>query len=74
MGGPALLREIGLDVPDALDDQVTTWCRRGAAVLYVMEAGKVIGALALADEIRPESRPAVDELHARGVRGCHDHR
>ena len=68
VGGPAILREIGLDVPDALDDQVTTWSNRGAAVLYVMEAGKVIGALALADEIRPESRPAVDQLHARGIR------
>ena len=68
VGGPALLREIGLDVPDALDDQMTTWSNRGAAVLYVMEAGKVIGALALADEIRPESRPAVDQLHARGIR------
>jgi P-type Cu2+ transporter len=68
VGGPALLREIGFDVPDALDDQVTTWSNRGAAVLYVMEAGKVIGALALADEIRPESRPAVDQLHARGIR------
>ena len=68
VGGPALLREIGLDVPDALDDQVTTWSNRGAAVLYVLEAGKVIGALALADEIRPESRPAVDQLHARGIR------
>ena len=68
VGGPALLREVGLDVPDALDDQVTTWSNRGAAVLYVMEAGKVIGALALADEIRPESRPAVDQLHARAIR------
>ena len=68
VGGPALLREVGLDVPDALDDQVTTWSNRGAAVLYVMEAGKVIGALALADEIRAESRPAVDQLHARGIR------
>ena len=68
VGGPALLREIGLDLPDALDDQVTTWSNRGAAVLYVLEAGKVIGALALADEIRPESRPAVDQLHARGIR------
>ena len=38
---------------------------RGAAVLYVVEAGKVVGALALDDEIRPESRPAVDQLHAR---------
>jgi P-type Cu2+ transporter len=34
-------------------------------VLYVLEAGTVIGALALADEIRPESRQVIDQLHAR---------
>jgi Cu2+-exporting ATPase len=68
VGGPALLRETGLDAPDVLDDRVAQWSARGAAVLYVAEAGKVIGALALADEIRPESRQAVDQLHARGIR------
>jgi Cu2+-exporting ATPase len=36
-------------------------------VLYVLHAGKVAGALALADEIRAESRQAVDGLHRRGV-------
>jgi Cu2+-exporting ATPase len=68
VGGPALLRETGVDVPDVLHDQVTTWSARGAAVLYVVEAGKVIGALALADEIRPESREAIDQLHTQGIR------
>ena len=68
VGGPALVREIGVDVPDALDDRVATWSNRGAAVLYVVEAGKVIGALALADEVRPESRQAIAQLHARGIR------
>jgi P-type Cu2+ transporter len=68
VGGPALLREFDVDGPDALNDHVTTWSNRGDAVLYVVEAGKVIGALALADEIRPESRQAVDQLHARGIR------
>jgi Cu2+-exporting ATPase len=68
VGGPALLREFDVDGPDALNDHVTTWSNRGDAVLYVVEAGKVIGALALADEVRPESRQAVDQLHARGIR------
>jgi Cu2+-exporting ATPase len=68
VGGPALLREFDVDRPDALNDHVTTWSNRGDAVLYVVEAGKVIGALALADEVRPESRQAVDQLHARGIR------
>ena len=35
---------------------------------------RVVGALALEDEIRPESRTAVDELHALGRAGRHDHR
>ena len=68
VGGPALLREFDVDGPDALNDHVTTWSNRGDAVLYVVEAGQVIGALALADEVRPESRQAVDQLHARGIR------
>jgi len=33
----------------------------------VLRSGAVAGALALADEIRPESRQAVDELHRRRV-------
>jgi Cu2+-exporting ATPase len=37
-------------------------------VLYVIRQGEIIGALALEDEIRPESRQAVDELHHLGVK------
>ena len=37
-------------------------------MLYVIVYGAVQGALAVADEIRPESRAAVDQLHRRGVR------
>jgi Cu2+-exporting ATPase len=37
-------------------------------VLFAVRDTDVIGALTLADEIRPESRVAVDELHERGKR------
>jgi P-type Cu2+ transporter len=67
VGGPALLRERNADVA-ALDGRVEDWKRRGAAVLYVLREGRVVGALALEDEIRPESKEAVDELHLFGVR------
>ena len=40
---------------------------RGASVLYLVEGGRIIGALALEDEVRPEARQAVAELHALGV-------
>ncbi|MFD4990513.1 heavy metal translocating P-type ATPase [Cellulosimicrobium cellulans] len=73
VGGPALLRERGLEpLPDA-----EAWAHDGATVLHVVvspEAGhehatdEVVGAFALADAIRPESREAVDALHRRGVK------
>ena len=68
VGGPTLLRESGLRVPDELVDKVGRWRDRGAAVLYVVRDEQVIGALALEDEIRSESRAAVDGLHELGVK------
>jgi Cu2+-exporting ATPase len=37
-------------------------------VLHEVVDGKVIGALSVEDEVRPESREAVDRLHAMGVK------
>ncbi len=68
VGGPALLRESGVSVPEELTEQIDTWIRRGAAVLHLMAGGRVIGALALEDEVRPEAREAVSDLQATGVR------
>src|SRR6266540_2304539 len=68
VGGPALLRERQLDVPAALHDDVDRWQDRGAAVLHLVRGDRVIGALALEDEIRPEARQAVADLKARGVK------
>jgi len=68
VGGPALLRELGAEPPPALEGAVGAWRERGAAVLYVVRDGRVAGALALEDAVRPESRAAIDALHRRGVR------
>ncbi|MEX0953209.1 MAG: heavy metal translocating P-type ATPase [Nitriliruptoraceae bacterium] len=67
IGGPALLRERGLDEPDELAAHTREWVERGAAVLHVIRDGHVVGAFALEDEIRDVSREAVDQLHADGV-------
>ncbi|MEU9885094.1 heavy metal translocating P-type ATPase [Sphaerisporangium sp. NPDC051011] len=47
---------------------VDAWRERGATVLYVVVDGRVAGALALEDAVRPESREAVDALHREGKR------
>ena len=68
VGGPALLREQGAAVPEELRARVDKWHERGAAVLYVIRNDEVIGAFALEDEIREESRRAVASLHERGIK------
>ena len=68
VGGPAYLRENGLTEPDGLDAEVAGWKARGAAVLHVVRDGQVLGAVALEDEVREESRQAVAALHKRGVK------
>jgi Cu2+-exporting ATPase len=64
VGGPALLAELGVAVPDDL----TGWETRGRTVLAVVTGGRVAGLLALEDEVRPESAEAVAALHSLGLR------
>jgi Cu2+-exporting ATPase len=63
VGGPRLLEEAGhTELPEA-----GAWRDEGAIVLHVLIDGAVAGALALADEVREESRQAVDALHKLGI-------
>jgi Cu2+-exporting ATPase len=68
VGGPTLIRERGVQVPEVLRGSVDEWEARGAAVLYVLEDGEVAGALSLEDEMRPESHEAVNRLHELGMK------
>src|SRR5690606_317482 len=43
------------------------WGEQGSTVLHVVRDGQVVGALAVADEVREESREAVDTLHHLGI-------
>ncbi len=63
VGGPHMLAEEGAtDLPE-----VEPWRAEGAIILHVVVDGVVAGALRLADEVREESRLAVDALHAQGI-------
>jgi P-type Cu2+ transporter len=67
VGGPSLLRERSLHVSGDLAAPTKEWQARGTTVLFAVKNRQVVGALALADEIRPESRQAVQELQKLGV-------
>jgi Cu2+-exporting ATPase len=71
VGGPALLRELHITVPPDLDGATRAWSSRGAAVLHLLRltdaTPRVLGALALEDEVRPEARQAIAQLRQEGV-------
>jgi Cu2+-exporting ATPase len=64
VGGPRLLADLGLKADPAAE----VWAREGRTVLHVVAGGKVIGALAVEDEIRPESAEAMKRLHVMGLK------
>jgi P-type Cu2+ transporter len=71
VGGPRLLEMLNLTPPPALQTFAEDAGRKGQTVVYlVQDAGRgdnaVTAAFALADVIRPESKGAVEELHAMG--------
>jgi Cu2+-exporting ATPase len=68
VGGPALLRERRLTDPADLHEWVEEWKGRGAAVLYLVADGGVVGGMALEDQVRAEAATAVAELRRLGKR------
>ena len=67
VGGPALLGERRLAVPESLSADIEEWKGRGAAVLHVVRDNEVVAALALEDAIRPEASEAVGQLGELGI-------
>jgi Cu2+-exporting ATPase len=64
VGGPRLLADSKLASLPVADG----WDRDGQTVLHVIVDGRVAGAIAVEDVVRPGSREAVDLLHALGIR------
>ena len=68
VGGPRLLTEAKITVPPEVGKLTATWATDGKTVLYAVAQGRLLGAFAVEDEIRPESSEAVTELHRLGIR------
>ncbi|MBX9472347.1 heavy metal translocating P-type ATPase [Microcella sp.] len=63
VGGPSMLERHGASALAASD----SWRENGSIILHVLVDDEVVGALALADEVRAESRQAVDALRELGI-------
>jgi len=65
IGNQALMEQVGAAVPD--DPRLAELARQGKTVIYVAADGRLVGALALADMIRDESREAIRALKRMGI-------
>lgn len=65
VASPGYLEEEGIDLGDAGTEELAA---RGMTVIYVLSGGKPIGAIALADMVREESREAIKQLKEMGIR------
>ena len=68
IGGPRLLSEAKVTAPPGIEKLTSEWAADGKTVLHAVEEGRLLGAFAVEDEIRPESSEAVADLHPLGIR------
>ncbi len=67
IGGPALLRQLGIDLEPALRDAIDRATSRAQTAITLIEGKKPLAVLAVADAIREESHEAVRRLHDQGI-------
>ena len=67
VGGPRMLEMLETAPPASLSVFVNEADRKAQTVIFTAVDKRVIAALAVADEIRPESRGAIQALHKMGV-------
>ena len=67
VGGQALLEEIEVKIPDELAGRIENASKSGQTVIFVISDKTFLGAIALADIIREESRQAINTLKELGV-------
>jgi Cu2+-exporting ATPase len=68
IGGPRLLAEGKVTLPPGVEKLTAVWASEGKTVLFVVAEAQLLGALAVEDEIRSESKEAVTDLHRLGIR------
>jgi len=67
IGGPTLLRQLGIELPPVLRDAIDRATRRAQTAITLVEGRVALAVLAVADAIREESHEAVQRLHEQGI-------
>jgi Cu2+-exporting ATPase len=67
VGGPALLRQQGVELGPELREAIERALRRAQTAITLVEGNWALAVLAVADAIRDESHDAVRRLHEQGI-------
>jgi Cu2+-exporting ATPase len=67
IGGPALLRQLGIELSQELRDALDRATSRAQAAITLIEGRTALAMFAVADAIREESREAVQRLQEQGI-------
>jgi Cd2+/Zn2+-exporting ATPase len=67
VGNPQLFADLGVPVSAAEAAQIETRQRRGETVILLGTHEGALGAISIADEVRPQSRDVVKQLHDAGI-------
>jgi len=68
VGGEAMLEGGGINLPEKIQSDIVTAGKAGHTIIYVLRNKELLGVMALADVIREESRQAVADLKAMGIK------
>lgn len=67
VGGPGMLRELGVQPGKVIQEAADVAAGNAQSASYLIADDRVIAAFAIADAVRPESREAIERLHADGI-------
>ncbi len=65
-GNLKMMREAGVPL-EGLDSTAAQWASQGKTPLYFSRQGRMLGIIALEDEVKPTSRAAIDAMKAMGL-------
>ena len=67
IGSPKLMREMRIGLIN-LQDRIAQLQAEGKTAVIVATGGQAVGIIAIEDQVRPEAREVLAELHRRGIR------
>jgi len=68
VGSPALVQESGIDPQSINKNELEKLAQEGKTIIHVISQKSLMGSIALADIIRPESKEAISALKKQGIK------